>query len=462
MQMARAGSGTAWLPDTTPMYAMHWQRGAWQLMAHGNAFVQFLHESGDRGEDQFGSINWMMGMAQRNLGNGRVMLRGMFSAEPWTIRGCGYPDLLASGEVCNRQTIHDRQHPHDLLMEISADYDAPLKGPVRWQVYGGPAGEPALGPVAYPHRVSAMPNPLAPISHHWLDSTHITFGVATAGVYAGRWKAETSVFNGREPDEERTDFDFGALDSFSGRLWFLPTPELALQVSAGKLTEAEASENGGPRVDVTRATASATYHSAFRENSLWATTIAWGRNEESGHSSNALLIETNLTFHDRDTWFGRMEAAIKTAHDLAVAESAHDFTVAKLQGGYTRYFRAWRGLKPGVGGSVSAGFVPKDLEPAYGSPVNVGFGVFLTLRPAEMMHSEHGPTSDAQKPAGRAMVMVQTALDPAKLSCSPRIDPKKAPKTTYQGKTYYFCSAKERDEFLTDPAMSLSMMPPKR
>jgi YHS domain-containing protein len=483
MQMAREGSGTAWLPDTTPMYAIHWQRGPWQFMAHENAFIEFLHESGDRGNDQFGSINWMMGMAQRNAGKGRVTFRGMFSAEPWTIRGCGYPDLLASGEQCKGEKIHDRQHPHDLLMEISAQYDAPLKGSVRWQVYGGPAGEPALGPVAYPHRVSAMPNPLAPISHHWLDSTHITFGVVTAGVYGNRWKAEASVFNGREPDEKRADFDFGPLDSTSGRLWFLPTSKLALQVSAGRLTDAEASEDAGHRADVTRATASATYHSAFRENSIWATTIGWGRNEESGRASNALMFEANLTFDERHAWFGRFEMASKTAHDLGVAETAEAFTVAKLQGGYTRYFSARQGLKPGVGATVSAGFVPGSLERVYGGRINPGFGVFVTLRPAAMMHpggaaahapADHAshtpsppteaapPAGTAQKPAGHTMVMVQTALDPAKLSCSPKIDPKRAPKATYQGKTYYFCSAKERDEFLTDPAMSLSMRPPNR
>jgi YHS domain-containing protein len=462
MPMAREGSGTAWLPDATPMYAIHWQRGAWRLMAHENVFVQFLHESGTRGDDQFGSINWMMGMAQRSVGKGRVMFRGMFSAEPWTIRGCGYPDLLASGEQCSGQKIHDRQHPHDLLMEMSAEYDAPLKGSARWQVYGGPAGEPALGPVAYPHRVSALPNPLAPISHHWLDSTHISFGVVTAGVYSNTWKAEASVFNGREPDDKRTNVDFGALDSFSGRLWFLPTSKLALQVSAGKLTEAEASENGGPGTDVNRATASATYHSVFRENSIWATTTGWGHNEESGHSSDAFLIETALTFDDRHTWFGRFEVASKTAHDLAIAASVDAFTVAKLQGGYTHYFSAWQGFKPGVGASVSAGFVPKGLEPAYGGGVNAGFGMFVTLRPAAMMmQGGHGAARAAQ-PAGRTMVMVQTALDPAKLSCSSRIDPNAAPKATYQGKTYYFCSMKERDEFLTDPAMSLSMMPPKQ
>jgi YHS domain-containing protein len=246
-------------------------------------------------------------------------------------------------------------------------------------------------------------------------------------------------------------------------VWFLPTPNWALQVSAGRLTEAEPSEDGGSGTDVTRATASATYHSAFRANSLWATTLAWGRNSDSGHASNAFLLESNLTFDDRDTWFGRFEIAGKSSHDLVVGESPEDFTVAKLQGGYTRYLEAWNGLQPGVGGSVSAGLVPDRLRSLYGSRVNVGFGVFLTLRPAAMkMAAGNDAAGAGVRPAGRAMVMVQTALDPAKLSCSPRIDPKEAAKATYLGKTYYFCSVKERDAFLTDPAMSLSMMPPKQ
>lgn len=389
--MAREGSGTSWLPDMTPMYAIHRQRGAWQLMLHDNAFVQYLRESSDRADDQFGSINWFMGMAQRPVGEGRVMLRGMFSAEPWTIGGCGYPDLLASGEQCKGEQIHDRQHPHDLMMEIVTEYDAPLAHAVRWQVYGGPVGEPALGPVAYPHRISAMPNPLAPIAHHWLDSTHITFGVVTGALYGQRWKAEASVFNGREPDEDRSNFDFAPLDSVSGRIWFLPTPKVALQMSAGKLTEAEATENGGPRIDVTRVSASATYHAMRGDTGIWATTLAWGRNEESGHGANALLVETNLTLQDRDSVFGRFEIVGKTAHDLALTETEETFTVAKLQGGYTRYFDAWRGFKPGVGAALSAGFVPESLRPAYGSRVNTGFAVFLTFRPAAMtmMHPGH-------------------------------------------------------------------------
>lgn len=497
MQMAREGSGTAWLPDTTPMYAIHRQRGPWQLMAHGNVFLQYLVETGNRGDDQAGSINWFMGMAERNVGRGRLQFRGMFSLDPATVGGCGYPDLLASGEQCDREAIHDRQHQHDLLMELAARYDAPLKGSLRWQVYGGPAGEPALGPVAYPHRVSAMPNPLAPIGHHWLDATHITFGVVTGGIYANRWKAEASVFNGREPDEERADFDFAALDSVSGRVWLLPTPQWAFQVSAGQLNEAEPSESGASRIDVTRATASATYHRTFRENSIWATTVAWGRNAEPDHTSNALLLETNLTFDDRDTWFGRLEIVGKSAHDLGLEDSEESFTVAKLQGGFTRYWNSWKGLRPGVGASISAGFVPEALKPVYGSRVNPGIGVFLTIRPAAMTmhaghtaaaqapvdhsqhtakpavdHSQHAPAKPAtptrpevrETPAPAAappltageprlpVVEAERVIDPA---CADKIDLVNAPRATYQRKVYYFCSAADRDEFVKDPAAYL-------
>jgi hypothetical protein len=390
-EVAREGSGTAWLPDESPMHAIHAVRGKWMRMLHENAFLQYLHESGDRGADQLGSINWLMGMARRDLGAGHIGVRGMFSLEPWSIRGCGYPDLLATGEQCRGGQIHDRQHPHDLFMELAATYDAPLARGVRWQVYGGPAAEPALGPVAYPHRVSAMPNPLAPISHHWLDSTHITYGVATGAVYGKKWKAEASVFNGREPDDDRTGFDFGAMSSVSGRLWVLPSPRLALQVSAGHLDDAEAGEEGEPRVDVNRVTASAMYHGAFREHGVWATTVGWGRNAESDHASNALLIETSVTPAQRDTWYGRFEVVGKSAHDLVVAEPPTDFTVSKLQGGYTRYLATWSGFQPGVGAGLSIGIVPETLKSTYGSRANVGFAVYLTLRPTAMIHASVTP-----------------------------------------------------------------------
>ena len=453
--MAREGSGTSWLPDSSPMFMVHRHNGPWMLMAHDNAFLQYFHESGDRGAHQTGSVNWLMGMAERTAGPGQLAFRAMISLEPWTVRECGYPDLLASGELCDGQKIHDRQHPHDLFMEVSARYDAALARGVRWQIFGGPAAEPALGPAAYPHRVSAMPNPLAPMTHHWLDSTHVSFGVVTGGMYAKRWKVEASAFNGREPDENRKDFDLGALDSASGRVWFLPTANIALQVSAGHLKEAEAGEGLGPRHDVDKVTASATY-GRTSQRSMWATTAGWGRNSEEGVGTNALLVETNMTLDDRDTWFGRFEVAQKTAHDLGIAATQETFVVSKLQGGYVRYFSGGPRFKVGVGAAASAGIVPEALRPVYGARVNQGFAVFLTFRPTMMSPVGFSPGETS------TMVMVQTAYDPKKLTCPDGFDPARAPSTDYDGKRYYFCSNEERDKFLTNPAMSLSMMPPKR
>jgi hypothetical protein len=383
MRPAREGSGTSWLPDETPTYGGHRRAGSWTLMAQGSAFLQYLHDGSDRGAEQFGSINWIMGMADRKLGRGRLGLKAMISLEPATIGGCGYPNLLASGEVCNGEAIHDRQHPHDLFMELAASYDRPLAGSVRWQVYGGPVGEPALGPTAFPHRISAMLNPLAPITHHWFDSTHITFGVVTGGIYGEHWKTEGSMFNGREPDEHRTNVDFGALDSWSARVWVLPADRWALQLSGGHLAEAEAGHDGGVPVDLDRITASATYHRRLHDRGISATTAGWGRNKELGNSvTNALVVETSLTLQDRDALFGRFELSEKSGNDLGV--ESHDlFTVAKLQGGYTRYLDSWRGLKPGAGIALSLAMVPQPLQPVYGRRVAFGIGFYLTLRPAE-------------------------------------------------------------------------------
>jgi hypothetical protein len=379
---SREGSGTSWVPQRTPMYAFHRDVGEWQLMVHGHAFLQYLTDGGERGRDQVGSINWLMLMARHEVGAGRVGLRGMFSAEPWSIGGCGYPDVFASGERCGGEINHDLQHPHDLFMELAAEYVQPITETMNWQVYGGPAGEPAVGPVAFPHRTSAMPNPVAPISHHWLDSTHVSFGVVTSGIYTVRWKVEGSVFNGREPDEHRTGFDFAALDSVSGRVSFAPADAWALQVSAGHLRDAEAGDTPGIRTDVNRLTASAMYNRALGTAGLWATTIAWGRNSEEGHATSALLLETSLALNARDTWYGRFEVNGKTPHDLNVEATDQVFTLSKIQAGYTRYLGDRYGVTPGLGIAGSAAVAPAELTGVYGGRVNYGVAVYLTLRPA--------------------------------------------------------------------------------
>jgi hypothetical protein len=411
---AAAGQGTSWEPAGTAMHAHASPAGSWEVGAHWSAFVQRLAERGPRGASQFGSVNWMMVTGQRRTAGGRIVLRGMFSLDNWTIAGCGYPNLLASGELCDDEPIYDLQHPHELFMEVAARYDRPLGRRLALQLYAGIAGEPALGPVAYPHRTSASANPISPISHHWLDATHISFGVVTAGLYGNRWKAEASLFNGREPDASRHDIEWGALDSWSGRLWWAPSPGIVMQVSAAHLEDAEAQSlhDGGARFDVERMTASTTYHRRSSDGNVWATTIAWGRNEEVLGRTDALLVESTFALGDRDVWFGRHERNAKPSYDLGIfapgsCASAHCppsmtsccslpvattpqpiYIVSKTQAGYMRYVHLWWRLKTGLGAVASLSRVPRDLEPTYGSRHVAGAAVFLKLGPGASQHGD--------------------------------------------------------------------------
>jgi hypothetical protein len=169
----------------------------------------------------------------------------------------------------------------------------------------------------------------------------------------------------------------------SARVTYLPVRSLALQLSAGRLEEAEAGEGGGPRVDLfAHHRVGVDSQGDSVQTGVWATTLAWGRNAESDHASNAFLAETSVTLRDRDTWFGRFETTGKTGHDLQLMPEDARFTVAKLQGGYTRYLPPRRGFAPGLGAALSAAVVPESIRAAYGSRVNPGAAIFVTVRPA--------------------------------------------------------------------------------
>jgi hypothetical protein len=376
---ARNGSGTSWLPDDSPMHGVMRDAGPWSLMLHGDGFLQDVRTTGARGDHEIGSVNWFMGMAARTVAGGPLVLRGMMSLEPLTVGRCGYPDLLQTGELCLGAPLHDAQHPHNLFMELAADYRHAMTSSLAVEIYGGPAGDPALGPVAFPHRPSAMGSPVAPISHHWLDSSHISFGVVTGGVYGRRWKAEASVFNGREPDDRRYGLELAPLDSYSGRLWWLPSSEWSVQVSAGHLKDAE-ERPVGPRVDVTRVTASATYH-RLTLGRLWATTVAWGRNVEGGLGSSALLAETTAETSAKDVWFARVEVVGKTSTDLVVPLPPDDVSVvSKAEAGYTRWVKQAIGMTFGIGGSLGVARLPASLSATYGGRSPAEVTVFLAVR----------------------------------------------------------------------------------
>src|SRR5256714_4961802 len=221
VSLTRMSSGTAWLPDAARLRASHATLGAWAVMLHGAAVLPYDRQSGTRAAEQLGSINWLMAVATRPVGRGAVRVRAMVSAEPWTVTGRGYPELLQVAEPYQGTTVTDRQHPHDLVSELAVLYERPV-GTAGLSLYLAPVGEPALGPVAYMHRPSAAYDPMAPLGHHMQDFTHISDGVATLGVFTRRFKVEASVFNGAHPDEVRTDLDPVRLDAYGGRLGFNP------------------------------------------------------------------------------------------------------------------------------------------------------------------------------------------------------------------------------------------------
>jgi hypothetical protein len=261
-------------------------------------------------------------------------------------------------------------------------------------VYGGLSGEPALGPPGFPHRLSAVVNPVAPITHHWIDSTHVTFGVITTGVSTTRYKFEGSLFNGREPDEHRADLDLGALDSYAGRITFLSGPRFALQVSAAHLREGEAQFPPHPRTDMDRITASATFVTRSGRAGTWATTLAYGANRAwivlpdraEQRVSHAMLLESTLGAERRNIWFGRFEFVGKPAHDLHLdSVPTQILPIAKLQGGYVRDLGGPSVFSIGVGGFAAVSLVPEELEARYYGRLASSTGIFVVLRPRHRM-----------------------------------------------------------------------------
>ncbi len=384
--MGRESSGTAWVPDSTPMYGKMIMLGDDMLMLHGGAFPRYTNVSTRRGDDRIDMPNWFMAMYSHPFGeNAQIGFRGMFSLDPLTEQGRGYPLLFQSGETWNDQPLHDRQHPHDLFDELSISYSQRLPSDFSSYVYFGMPGEPALGPPTFMHRLSAMDNPDAPIGHHWQDSTHITFGVATLGLAWKNVKVEGSIFTGREPDEDRYDFDEPRFDSYSGRLSWNPTRNLALQVSHGYLHSPEA---GDPDLNQHRTSASAIYNLPLGSDANWSNSIVWAQDRNTGErATHSLLAETNFQ-RGRDTIYARWERVEKSGHELVLDETDHDhiFPVSGYTVGYVRDLVHGRGIDVGLGGQFTLSDMPDYLERYYGDELPYSFQIFARIRPWRMSH----------------------------------------------------------------------------
>ena len=390
--MSRESSGTAWVPDSSPIYAAMKMKGDRMLMFHGDIFPRYTTIGGDRdvsvagkgGKGRFDAPSMFMAMVSQPAGkNGQIGVRLMTSLDPLIERGYGYPLLYQSGESYGGEPLHDRQHPHDLISELSATYSRKLGGRNSAYLYLGLPGEPALGPPTFMHRTSAMDNPDAPISHHWQDSTHITFGVVTAGVSSGNLKFEASTFKGQEPDENRYNIDTPRLDSFSGRVSWNPTRDLALQFSHGFVKHPEALE---PNLSVHRTTASIIYNKPLGRDANWSNTFVWGQNNEGSEgTSNSYLFETNYQKR-ADTFYARFERVQKSGNELVLAPPNDErlFGADSYALGYVRDVKHNNGLDVGVGAQVTYGTNPSALNEIYGGRNHTGFQIFLRLRPSRL------------------------------------------------------------------------------
>ena len=387
--MGQMGSGTSWQPTTSPMNMWSKVLDKWLLFIHADAKIGVNSQGGPRGITKFESQNWIMPMLFRRVGKGTLQLRGMFSLEPFSFSPGGSPQLFQTGETYEGRPLVDKQHPHDLFMELSATYTLPLGERAKWFAYVGLPGEPSLGPTAFMHRASASENPSAPLSHHLQDSSHISFGVVSTG-FTYRWfKLEGSLFNGREPDENRYDLEFNPWNSRAVRFSIAPTKNLTMQWSYGLLKNPEALKPG----DVRRMTASVGYNKRFARGN-WASSLIWGRNDENHTNEvqtlNGYVAESTLNFRDRNYLYTRLETVDKVDlldHDEAARAGINDHHAIFRVGAYT--FGAAREIwntekfSLALGGDLTFYSKPDALDSIYGNnPLSYKF--FLRIRPSKM------------------------------------------------------------------------------
>jgi hypothetical protein len=387
LPMNRNGSGTAWLPDASPMYGYMLHSKKWMYMIHGNIFIRYNNQDignkGVRGDTKVDAPNWFMAMGQRKVGQkGLFHFNAMFSLDP-IFGGDGYPLLFQTGEAYNGKPLIDRQHPHDLFSELSVAYTQSFTKNFDAFVYFGYPGEPALGPVAFMHRPSTLNNPDATLGHHWSDATHITFGVATLGFRYKIFKIDGSLFTGREPNEERYDFDEPRFDSYSYRLTVNPCRTLSMQVSKAFINSPEELE---PDEDIDRTTASVTHVSAMTgENHFLTSTFVWGYNDSGpDHKENSFTLESNLQL-DRLAVYGKYENIDKSAGELVLNEFEENkiFNISALTLGvnYTMLRQLKTNFAIGAQGSVF--MADAALDPIYGeNPISAE--VYLRISPTLM------------------------------------------------------------------------------
>ncbi len=371
-------SGTSIEPRSTTEFSPMTQKtlGDWVFMFHANAFVADTQQSGSRGGDKAFSTNWFMPMLARKAGASTISFRTMLSLEPATVTQRRYPLLFQTGETAYGREIVDGQHPHDLIMELTARYDYAFNDHAQFFVYGGPVGEPALGPTAFPHRASASENPVAVLGHHQEDSTHVSNSVVTVGFAGGPVQIEASTFHGGEPNENRWNIDRGKPDSFASRLSFSAGNSFSGQFSIGRINNRERLE---PELDTLRTTASV-HHSVRFGGGHVASSLIWGRNKDMDGSQrqvfNAYTLESTVNFRSQNWVWTRIENLDRAETSRTPAGRIQAWTV-----GYERELPTGNApLRAGLGAQATFYGLPPQFKSVYGDHP-AGLVIFLRIRP---------------------------------------------------------------------------------
>jgi hypothetical protein len=360
---------------------------SWTWTADANVFFGYNYQQ--RKFTDFSvweSQNWFMVQGQRPVGPGTLTLPAMFSLEPFTMHDIGSPQVFQTGETYKTGPLIDYQHPHDFFMQLGGQYRVP-RGEVGMHLAAYIVGPPALGPTPSMHRASARDNPTSPLIHHYTDSTHISFGVVTAGLDLHGFAIEGSSFKGEEPDEDRLNIDRPRLDSWSVRGSWRRGPWYA-QFSGGHLHRPEPFE----LFDMTRLTSSIEFNGAVRGREVAATAL-WGQNREVHGILDGYLFEWDVRADRHGFLYGRAETVAKDLLDLGgpdppgFSEFHRISQVAALTIGYVHDFVERRWGRIGIGGDATVYSVPENMLDSYGSPHSYHF--FVRYRPSGASSTPH-------------------------------------------------------------------------
>ena len=389
LPMNSDGSGTSWQPDDSPLMMYMKMFRNTSIMFHGAIFVRYTWQdpdnSYDRGGEKFDAPTWMMFMLQQKLSQKDLFsFTSMISLDPLTEGGYGYPLLFQTGESWEGVPLVDRQHPHDLFAEMAVSFTHSFTKDIDLYGYFGYPGEPALGPSVFMHRLSAMNNPDAPIGHHWQDASHITFGVGTLGFRYKIMKVEGSIFTGREPDENRYNFDKPYFDSYSYRISVNPDKYFSLQFSQGFI---KSPEQLNPTENIIRTTASVIHTWTFGRDEFIASSLIWGMNHPSeGANLNSFLIESNLKLRPVIV-YARFEFVQKDAQELNLVQFNENpvFNINALTAGLNRIlFTVFKtDISAGLQGTIN--FSGKELRDIYGNYPLAG-EIYLRVAPSTGRH----------------------------------------------------------------------------